>query len=191
MTLKDLWYINCTLMRTVIWFHRINTRSYSSGILTYPRAVRAFPLKSRSLAAFTRSCSRKQPCSWKKRHQIFFEKYGVGYLDYLTVEKGFAPATRNNRLAALRAFASYASACFPEYMALENELSAIKLQKDDPFSKVDYMSENAVKALLNEPDTEHKRTAIEKAMSGEHSGITDATPCTVDDDDLLKKLYGM
>lgn len=76
-------------------------------------------------------------------------------------------------------------------MALENELSAIKLQKDDPFSKVDYMSENAVKALLNEPDTEHKRTAIEKAMSGEHSGITDATPCTVDDDDLLKKLYGM
>lgn len=286
----------------------------------------------------------------------FFNRENIdAYLDYLSVEKGFAPATRNNRLAALRAFVSYASACFPEYMALENELSAIKLQKDDPFSKVDYMSENAVKALLNEPDaqtkiglrdrflmvflydtgarvsealgvhlrdiklgnspqvmlfgkgnkvrtvplmqdtakhlqqymaafhkdepttstamlfyvlhngkkesmndetvrvrmqkyadsarkkcpevpqkvhphlwrhtramhlyqhgmdlslvsqwlghanlatsliyayadTEHKRTAIEKAMSGEHSGITDATLCTVDDDDLLKKLYGM
>ena len=37
-------------------------------------------------------------------------------------------------------------------MALESELSAIKAQKDDPFSKVDYMSENAVQALPDEPD---------------------------------------
>ena len=40
-------------------------------------------------------------------------------------------------------------------------------------------------------DPPHKREAIEKAMGGEHSGITDATLCTVDDDALLKKLYGM
>ena len=40
-------------------------------------------------------------------------------------------------------------------------------------------------------DTQHKRDAIEKAMGGEHSGITDTTLCTVDDDALLKKLYGM
>ena len=255
------------------------------------------------------------------------------YLDHLTAGKKYSPATRNNRLAAIRAFVSYASACYPEYMALESELSAIKVQKDDPFSKVDYMTENAVTALLNEPDaktriglrdrtlmiflydsgarisealgvrtvplmektvehlrqylcvfhkeesptsavtlfyvlhkgkkepmndetvrvrlqkyadsarekctevpqnvhphlwrhtramhlyqhgmdlalvsqwlghanlstslvyayadTEHKRDAIEKAMGGEHSGITDATLCTVDDDTLLKKLYGM
>ena len=78
------------------------------------------------------------------------------YLDYLTAEKGFSTATRNNRLAAIRAFVSYASACYPEYMALESELSAIKVQKDDPFSKVDYMTENAVTALLNEPDAKTK-----------------------------------
>lgn len=40
-------------------------------------------------------------------------------------------------------------------------------------------------------DTQYKREAIEKAMGGEHSGITDTTLCTVDDDALLKKLYGM
>ena len=40
-------------------------------------------------------------------------------------------------------------------------------------------------------DTQHKREAIEKAMGGEHSGLTDTTLCTVDDDALLKKLYGM
>ena len=74
------------------------------------------------------------------------------YLDYLTAGKKYSPATRNNRLAAIRAFVSYASACCPEYMAWESELSAIKVQRDDPFSKVDYMTENAVTALLNEPN---------------------------------------
>ena len=83
---------------------------------------------------------------------MFNRKNVDAYLDYLTVEKNFSPATRNNRLAAIRAFVSYASACYPEYMALESELSAIKVQKDDPFSKVEYMTENAVSALLNEPD---------------------------------------
>lgn len=33
-----------------------------------------------------------------------------------------------------------------------SEISGIKAQKDDPFSKVDYMTEDAVKALLNAPD---------------------------------------
>ena len=78
------------------------------------------------------------------------------YLEYLTGERGLSTATRNNRLAAIRAFVSYASACYPEYMALESELAAIKVQKDDPFSKVDYMTENAVTALLNEPDAKTK-----------------------------------
>ena len=40
-------------------------------------------------------------------------------------------------------------------------------------------------------DTEHRRSAIEKAMAGEHSSISDTALCTVDDDELLKKLYGM
>ena len=33
-----------------------------------------------------------------------------------------------------------------------SDVAVIKTQKDDPFSKVDYMIEDAVKALLNEPD---------------------------------------
>ena len=40
-------------------------------------------------------------------------------------------------------------------------------------------------------DTQHKRDAIEKAMGGEYSGIMDTILCTIDDDELLKKLYGM
>ena len=73
------------------------------------------------------------------------------YLDSLS-EKGFSPATRNNRLAALKAFVLYAAACSPEYISIAGKVSAIKMQKDDPFSKVDYMSEEAVHAILDEPD---------------------------------------
>lgn len=74
------------------------------------------------------------------------------YLDWLTTEKRVKPATRNNRLAAIRAFFDYAAACRPEYMERSSHLAAIRVQKNDPFGKVDYMSEEAVKALLETPD---------------------------------------
>lgn len=75
------------------------------------------------------------------------------YLDWLSETKNVAPATRNNRLAAIRAFISYAAACRPEYISVASELAAIGIQKNDRFAKVDYMTESAVKALLAEPDT--------------------------------------
>ena len=75
------------------------------------------------------------------------------YLDWISVEKKAAPATRNNRLAAIRAFINYAAACRPEYISTASTLTAIGIQKNDRFAKVDYMSEEAVKTLLAEPDT--------------------------------------
>ena len=47
------------------------------------------------------------------------------FLDYLTEEKKFAPATRNNRLAAIKSFLSYASGVHPEYISLMGEISTI------------------------------------------------------------------
>ena len=83
---------------------------------------------------------------------LFSYEMIAAYLSSLVTEKGFSSATWNNRLAALKAFISYASACYPEYIALSAELAAIKAQKNDPFSKVEYMSEEAVRILLAEPD---------------------------------------
>lgn len=74
------------------------------------------------------------------------------YLDFLTEKRHLSPATRNNRLAAIKSFLSYAAAMRPEYISLMDSIASIKMQKDDPFSKVDYLSESAVKALLNAPD---------------------------------------
>ncbi len=59
-------------------------------------------------------------------------------------------------LHSIRAFISYASACRPEYISLASELSAIKIQKKERFAKIDYMTEAAVKALLEQPDTKTK-----------------------------------
>lgn len=59
----------------------------------------------------------------------------LAYLDWLSEEKGIGPATRNNRLAAIRAFITYASACRPEYISLSSELAAIKIQKRSVFGR--------------------------------------------------------
>ena len=51
------------------------------------------------------------------------------YLDWLSEDRKAAPATRNNRLAAIRAFVSYAAACRPEYISVVGELASIGIQK--------------------------------------------------------------
>ena len=86
------------------------------------------------------------------------------YLSSLITEKGYSSATWNNRLAALKAFVAYASACYPEYIALSAELSAIKAQKNDPFSKVEYLSEEAVRILLQEPDATKRLGLRDRVM---------------------------
>lgn len=88
---------------------------------------------------------------------MFNQENVNGFLDQLSVDKKRTPSTRNNRLAALRSFVAYASACKPEYLSIDAEISAIKIQKNDPFAKVDYMTENAVKALFQAPDCKTKK----------------------------------
>lgn len=78
------------------------------------------------------------------------------YLDWLTYEKKAGFATKNNRLAAIRASISYASACRPEYISLAGEFSSIRIQKKERFAKIDYMTEATVEALLGQPDTKTK-----------------------------------
>lgn len=74
------------------------------------------------------------------------------YLDWLQTELKLSKATRNLRLAAIRAFIDYASACSPEYITIAMNVAKIKTQKDDLFSKVAYLTEKATKAILSSPD---------------------------------------
>ena len=86
------------------------------------------------------------------------------YLNHLQTEQNCARATRNNRLSALRAFISYASACSPEYVATALDVARIKTQKDDPFSKVEYLTENAARAILAAPDVSTAKGRRDQVM---------------------------
>lgn len=96
--------------------------------------------------------------------ELFSYEMITAYLSNLVTEKGFSPATWNNRLAVLKAFITYASACCPEYISLSANLSSIKAQKNNPFPKVEYMSEEAVRTLLAEPNAATKLGLRDQVM---------------------------
>lgn len=96
--------------------------------------------------------SKKQISRFAVTGAMFSYDMVTEYLHWLSVDRKVSPATCNNRLAVIRAFISYASACKPEYIDLKSRLSQIKGKKNDQFGKVDYMSEAAVKALMEAPD---------------------------------------
>jgi len=74
------------------------------------------------------------------------------FLDYLETERGCSPSTRNHRLHSIRAFYAYAA---------ENDITVIthyeEILKVDtakvPEKLVEHMSEDAVKAIIAQPDT--------------------------------------
>ena len=96
--------------------------------------------------------SKKQISRFAVTGAMFSYDMVTEYLHWLSVDRKVSSATCNNRLAVIRAFISYASACKPEYIDLKSRLSQIKGNKNDQFGKVDYMSEAAVKALMEAPD---------------------------------------
>ena len=96
--------------------------------------------------------SKKQISRFAVTGAMFSYDMVTEYLHWLSVDRKVSSATCNNRLAVIRAFISYASACKPEYIDLKSRLSQIKRKKNDQFGKVDYMSEAAVKALMEAPD---------------------------------------
>ena len=87
---------------------------------------------------------------------IFSYEMVSAYLENLVSGQERKPATYNNRLSAIRAFVAYASACYPEYISQTAELAKLKTQRDDTLGNVEYMSENAIHALMNEPSQESR-----------------------------------
>lgn len=80
-----------------------------------------------------------------------------GYLDWLVAEKKCSASTRNHRFACIRSFFRYAAAVNPENIILQAGLDKIPKQKQERLAGVDYMSETAVKALLEQPDTKTRK----------------------------------
>ena len=77
-----------------------------------------------------------------------------GFLDWLETERHCNISTRNQRLACIRSFYKYASTIDFTLMVYRNEILKVPLKKDSGKKKVvKYMTEDAVKAILKQPDT--------------------------------------
>jgi site-specific recombinase XerD len=74
------------------------------------------------------------------------------FLDYLENERGCSPTTRNHRLHCIRAFYAYAAENNIVAIVYYEEILKVGIAKVTE-KLVEHMSENAVKALLTEPDT--------------------------------------
>jgi site-specific recombinase XerD len=76
----------------------------------------------------------------------------AAYLDHVEQGRRCSAVTRNHRLACIRSFFDYAAASDPGLMFQSAELRKIPLKKTPARAGVDYMSEEAVKAMLDQPD---------------------------------------
>jgi site-specific recombinase XerD len=76
----------------------------------------------------------------------------LAFLDWLETERHNCPATRNQRLAAIKSFARHTAVQNPEYLDQATKILAIK-QKRKPSPDMGCLTGDETKALLGEPDT--------------------------------------
>jgi integrase/recombinase XerD len=74
------------------------------------------------------------------------------FLEWLEKERDCGVSTRNHRLACIRSFFNYAGKMDPAVMAFHNELMKIPFKKHPESKMVDFLTENALKAILQQPD---------------------------------------
>lgn len=82
----------------------------------------------------------------------FQKQYAEEFLAWMKDTKQYTSATINQKMAGIREFLSYASVRNPELVAYLWGFSDIPRQKTDTWASVEYMSENAVNAILRQPD---------------------------------------
>ena len=81
----------------------------------------------------------------------------VDYLDFLENERGCAVATRNTRLAAVRAFYKYVADKDVSAVASFAKVKKIPVKNPDTVQAVKYMSEEAVAAVITQPNADTQK----------------------------------
>lgn len=81
----------------------------------------------------------------------------LSFLDHLTENRNVSASTRNQRLACIRGFVKYAAARNPELISNLLDLSSIPLQQNETNTGVEYLSMDAMQALLDQPDLSNNK----------------------------------
>ncbi|MDE6214484.1 MAG: tyrosine-type recombinase/integrase, partial [Lachnospiraceae bacterium] len=77
----------------------------------------------------------------------------VDFLDWLETDRHNSISTRNQRLAAIRAFAKYARSRYPEFMFELQKISDIRTKKH-PKPELAYLTPDEIKAVLESVSTD-------------------------------------
>ena len=74
------------------------------------------------------------------------------FLSEMQESRGWSKTTYNQRLSCIRSFYKYVAEAEPLLAVYRQDLSAVHLLKTPRIKPVSYLSDNAVKALLDQPD---------------------------------------
>lgn len=85
--------------------------------------------------------------------EMFTAEIILAYLDYLEYERKSSVATRNNRLAAVRAFLEYAADRDVTTVVILNEMKKVPVKKPDKVEVINYMSMAAITAIVGQADS--------------------------------------
>lgn len=116
--------------------------------------IRAYQKPVDQLAEFV--AERRGICLWDVDFSLIDSAILSEFLDSLE-EAGNSTATRNQRLKGIRAFYSYAAMMRPVLMNYRAEIYKVPFKKELVEQAVDYLSEDATKALLAMPDPGTKK----------------------------------
>lgn len=86
---------------------------------------------------------------------IFDQALISDFIEWLAVTRKCSISTQNSRLMALRSFFHYAAICDISLTSLELEILKVPVKKSKG-KRVEYLSERALKTLLDTPDTSTK-----------------------------------
>ena len=94
-----------------------------------------------------------------KLEKFSFADFNAGFvsdfLEWLEEKRGCGVSTRNQRLAALRAFAKYARTRCPEFLDEAQQIMSMKAKKTSS-PAMEYLSAEQLKSILAQPDTSTK-----------------------------------
>ena len=76
----------------------------------------------------------------------------LAYLSYSETGRGCSVSTRNNRLAAIRAFIKYAASVDISTAVFAEELKKVPVKKQENTKPVGYMSMKAISTIIEQPD---------------------------------------
>lgn len=145
MNIKDINFYR--IMRDFLTIYLPKQKCYS------PNTVKSYRLALNLFIGFLGS-EKNIPLS-KLSFGCFNAENVTDFLDWIQKKRRCSPSTRNQRLMALRSFSKYAGLQDVENLSVRMELSKIPMQKA-PKKIVELLTESALKALLEAPNTRRK-----------------------------------